>query len=37
VAGGDGERALRAGMTVTVSIDTGRSRGLPGLPASFAR
>jgi len=33
----DGSLALRAGMTVTVSIDTGRSRGLPGFPASFAR
>jgi membrane fusion protein (multidrug efflux system) len=36
-AGADGSLALRAGMTVTVSIDTGRSRGLPGFPASFAR
>jgi membrane fusion protein (multidrug efflux system) len=32
-AGGD--RALRAGMTVTVSIDTGRSRGLPGFLAGL--
>jgi membrane fusion protein (multidrug efflux system) len=24
-----GQPALRAGMTVTVSVDTGRSRGLP--------
>ena len=29
--------ALRAGMTVSVSIDTGRSRGLPDLLSSFRR
>ena len=29
--------ALRAGMTVSVSIDTGRSRGLPELRAVFGR
>ena len=29
--------ALRAGMTVTVSIDTGRSRGLPDLRGAFGR
>ncbi len=28
---------LRAGMTVTVSVDTGRSRGLPGFLSAFAR
>jgi hypothetical protein len=33
-----GERpALRAGMTVSVSIDTGRSRGLPDLRGAFGR
>ena len=33
-----GERpALRAGMTVNVSIDTGRSRGLPDLRGAFGR
>ena len=29
--------ALRAGMTVSVSIDTGRSRGLPDLRGAFGR
>ena len=29
--------ALRAGMTVSVSIDTGRSRGLPDLRGLFGR
>ena len=29
--------ALRAGMTVSVSIDTGRSRGLPDLREAFGR
>ena len=29
--------ALRAGMTVSVSVDTGRSRGLPEFLARFAR
>ncbi len=29
--------ALRAGMTVSVTIDTGRSRGLPGLRGAFGR
>jgi membrane fusion protein, multidrug efflux system len=29
--------SLRAGMTVSVSIDTGRSRGLPDLRNAFAR
>ena len=29
--------ALRAGMTVSVSIDTGRSRGLPDLRSMFGR
>jgi membrane fusion protein (multidrug efflux system) len=29
--------ALRAGMTVSVSIDTGRSRGLPDLGSAFGR
>ncbi len=29
--------ALRAGMTVSVSIDTGRSRGLPDLRGTFGR
>jgi len=29
--------ALRAGMTVSVSIDTGRSRGLPDLRGAFSR
>jgi len=29
--------ALRAGMTVSVSIDTGRSRGLPDLLGAFSR
>jgi len=29
--------ALRAGMTVNVSVDTGRSRGLPDLRGAFAR
>jgi membrane fusion protein (multidrug efflux system) len=29
--------ALRAGMTVSVSIDTGRSRGLPDLSGMFGR
>ena len=29
--------ALRAGMTVSVSIDTGRSRGLPDLSHAFGR
>jgi membrane fusion protein (multidrug efflux system) len=29
--------ALRAGMTVTVSVDTGRSRGLPEFLARLAR
>ena len=29
--------ALRAGMTVSVSIDTGRSRGLPDLRGMFGR
>ncbi len=29
--------ALRAGMTVNVSIDTGRSRGLPDLRGAFGR
>jgi membrane fusion protein (multidrug efflux system) len=29
--------ALRAGMTVNVSIDTGRSRGLPDLRSAFGR
>jgi hypothetical protein len=28
---------LRAGMTVSVSIDTGRSRGLPDLRSLFDR
>jgi membrane fusion protein, multidrug efflux system len=28
---------LRAGMTVTVSVDTGHSRGLPGFLSAFAR
>jgi membrane fusion protein (multidrug efflux system) len=32
-----GQPQLRAGMTVTVSVDTGRSRGLPGFLTSFAR
>jgi membrane fusion protein (multidrug efflux system) len=35
-ASAGGEPALRAGMTVTVSIDTGRSRGLPGFLTSLA-
>jgi membrane fusion protein (multidrug efflux system) len=29
--------SLRAGMTVSVSIDTGRSRGLPSLSSAFGR
>lgn len=29
--------ALRAGMTVSVSVDTGRSRGLPDLRGTFGR
>jgi membrane fusion protein (multidrug efflux system) len=29
--------ALRAGMTVTVSVDTGRSRGLPAALGALAR
>jgi membrane fusion protein (multidrug efflux system) len=29
--------ALRAGMTVSVSVDTGRSRGLPDLRGAFGR
>jgi membrane fusion protein (multidrug efflux system) len=29
--------ALRAGMTVSISIDTGRSRGLPDLRSAFGR
>jgi membrane fusion protein (multidrug efflux system) len=29
--------ALRAGMTVTVSVDTGQSRGLPKALSAFAR
>ena len=32
-----GRPALRAGMTVSVSIDTGRSRGLPDLRGAFGR
>ena len=30
-------RSLRAGMTVTVSVDTGQSRGLPKALSAFAR
>jgi membrane fusion protein, multidrug efflux system len=38
VAGAAADRpALRAGMTVSVSIDTGRSRGLPDLRGLFGR
>ena len=29
--------ALRAGMTVTVSVDTGHSRGLPKAFSAFSR
>jgi len=29
--------ALRVGMTVSVSVDTGRSRGMPGLLSLFGR
>ena len=29
--------SLRAGMTVSVSIDTGRSRGMPDLRDAFGR
>ena len=36
-ATGAEQPALRAGTTVSVSIDTGRSRGLPGLRAVFGR
>jgi membrane fusion protein (multidrug efflux system) len=36
-AGGADRPALRAGMTVSVSIDTGRSRGLPDLSGLFGR
>jgi membrane fusion protein (multidrug efflux system) len=32
-----GQPPLRAGMTVTVAVDTGRSRGLPGFLSAFAR
>jgi len=32
-----GQPPLRAGMTVTVSVDTGHSRGLPGFLSAFAR
>jgi membrane fusion protein (multidrug efflux system) len=32
-----GQPPLRAGMTVTVTVDTGRSRGLPGFLSAFAR
>jgi membrane fusion protein (multidrug efflux system) len=31
-----GQPPLRAGMTVTVAVDTGRSRGLPGFLSAFA-
>ena len=36
-AAGADRPALRAGMTVNVSIDTGRSRGLPDLRGAFGR
>ena len=32
-----GRPPLRAGMTVTVTVDTGRSRGLPAFLSAFAR
>jgi len=32
-----GQPPLRAGMTVTVSVDTGHSRGLPGFLSALAR
>ena len=32
-----GQPALRAGMTVSVSVDTGRSRGMPDLRGLFGR
>ena len=32
-----GQPPLRAGMTVTVTVDTGRSRGLPAFLSAFAR
>lgn len=34
---GPGQPPLRPGMTVTVSVDTGHSRGLPGFLSAFAR
>jgi membrane fusion protein (multidrug efflux system) len=32
-----GQPQLRAGMTVTVAVDTGKSRGLPAFLNAFAR
>lgn len=32
-----GQPPLRAGMTVTVTVDTGKTRGLPGFLSAFAR
>jgi len=32
-----GQPPLRAGMTVTVTVDTGHARGLPGFLSAFAR
>jgi len=32
-----GQPQLRAGMTVTVTVDTGKTRGLPAFLSAFAR